>query len=216
MLVVPLKPPRSTSIYILEYILYILGFSFTCICRWFHRNHLDLQVYFLYLLVVSTFYVIQRFQQSLYVSGFIYLQIIVVLEFLYILVVLTLYMQRLTAFCIFQRFPLYILVVTVFAKHGVYYFFVYSGGFSLYILEVNLYILVVPVEYYVYRGCLVIYPSGFSTFCTQIPTFFLYILVVYFYIWVVSVFYVSKLYTCISQGSNPFNDITCKIIATSL
>ena len=93
---------------------------------------------------------------------------------------------------------MYILVVTVFAKHGVYYFCVYSGGFSLYILEVNLYILVVPVEYYVYRGCLGIYPSGFSTFCTQIPTFFLYILVVYFYIWVVSVFYVSKLYTCIS------------------
>ena len=78
MLVVPLKPPRSTSIYILEYILYILGFSFTCICRWFHRNHLDLQVYFfvsfggfnlLCNLEVSAITVCQRFHLFIDYSG---------------------------------------------------------------------------------------------------------------------------------------------------
>ena len=36
-------------------------------------------------------------------------------------------------------------------------FFVYAGGFSLYMLEVNLYMLVVPVKYFVYSSGLLVY-----------------------------------------------------------
>ena len=77
-------------------------------------------------------------------------------------------------------------------------FFVYAGGFSLYMLEVNLYMLVVPVKYFVYSSGLLVYAGGFSHLYSQAVPFYLYILEVHLYILEVSVIYICKWFTCIS------------------
>ena len=54
-------------------------------------------------------------------------------------------------------------------------FFVYAGGFSLYMLEVNLYMLVVPVKYFVYSSGLLVYAGGFShLYSLAAPVLFMY------------------------------------------
>ena len=49
--------------------LYIQEVSVICICWWFNRNHLDIQVLSLYILVAPTFCIAQRFQQFVYAGG---------------------------------------------------------------------------------------------------------------------------------------------------
>ena len=54
-------------------------------------------------------------------------------------------------------------------------FFVYAGGFSLYMLEVNLYMLVVLVKYFVYSSGLLVYAGGFSNlYILAVPVLFIY------------------------------------------
>ena len=115
-------------------------------------------------------------------------------------------------FCICSRFLrfvyaslLYILEVAVVYSSGYHLciswwllFFVYAGGFSLYMLVVNLYMLVVPVKYFVYSSGLLVYALGFSNLYSLVVLFYLYILVVHLYILEVSVIYVCKWLTCIS------------------
>ena len=59
MLVVQQEPPAYTSTFVVYSgffsLLYSLEVAVICICWWFDRNHLDIQVFSLYILVVPTF-----------------------------------------------------------------------------------------------------------------------------------------------------------------
>ena len=64
-------------------------------------------------------------------------------------------------------------------------------------LEVSLYMLEVPVKYFVYSSGLLVYAGGFSNLYSLVVLFYLYILEVHLYILEVSVIYVCKWFTCI-------------------